>query len=84
MTDGQNFFDQPIRNNFITYHNIRKIATGQRYDYTTGCLMDYNYFKNYYKMIGIDLSKQHALDVDAKATELVLLGNQKKKQKYFP
>ena len=45
--------------------------------------MDYNHFKNYYKMIGIDLSKQHALDVDAKATELVLLGNQKKKQKYF-
>ena len=74
MTDGQNFFDQPIRNNFITY-NIRKIATGQRYDYTTGCLMDYNHFKNYYKMIGIDLSKQDVLDVDAKATELVLLVN---------
>ena len=39
------FFDQPVRNNLITYDNIQKIATGQRDDYTTGCLLDYNYFK---------------------------------------
>ena len=56
MIDGQNFFDQPIRNNLITY-NIRKIATGQGGDYTSGCLLDYNYFKNYYEMIAIDLRK---------------------------
>ena len=31
-------------------------------DYTTGCLLDYIYFKNYYKIIAIDLSKQQALD----------------------
>ena len=42
----------------MTYENIRKIATGQRVDYTTGCLLDYPYFKNTYKMIAIDLSKQ--------------------------
>ena len=29
MTDSQNFFDQPVRNNLITYDNIQKIATGQ-------------------------------------------------------
>ena len=47
----KNFFDQPVKNNKITYENVRKIAMGQRDDYTTGCLLDYIYFKNYYKMI---------------------------------
>ena len=41
----------------MTYENIWKIATGQGDDYTSCCLLDYNYFKNYYKMIAIDLSK---------------------------
>ena len=40
-----------------TYENIGKIATGQEDDYTTGCLLDYSYFKSYCKMIAIDLSK---------------------------
>ena len=39
------------------YENIRKIVTGQGDDYTTGCLLDYTYFKNYHKMIAIDLCK---------------------------
>ena len=47
-----------------TYDNIRNIAAGQGDDYTTGCLLDYNYFKEHYKMITIDLSKQQALDGD--------------------
>ena len=38
----------------------------QRDDYTTGCLLDYIYFKNCYKMIAVDLSKQEALDADPK------------------
>ena len=45
MTDGQNFFDQLIRNNFVTYNNIQNISTGQGDDYTTGCLLDYNKLK---------------------------------------
>ena len=53
MMNGRNFFDQPVKNNLIRYHNIRKIATDQGDDYTTGCLLDYNYFNNYYKMIVI-------------------------------
>ena len=57
MTDGKNFFDQPIKNNKLTYENIRKIATGHGDNYTTGCLLDYRYFKKYYKMIAIDLNK---------------------------
>ena len=64
-------FDQPIKNNLITYDNIWKIATGQGDDYTTGCLLDYNYFSNYYKMIAIDLSKQQALDADPKEMQQI-------------
>ena len=45
MIDGQNFFDQPVRNDLITNDNIQKIATGQGDDYTTGHLLIYNYFK---------------------------------------
>ena len=62
MIDGKNFFDQPIKNNKITYENIRKNANGQGDNYTTDCLLDYDYFKDNYKMIAIDLTKQQALD----------------------
>ena len=44
MIDGKNVFDQPVKNDKVTYENIRKIATGQGDDYTTGCLLDYIYF----------------------------------------
>ena len=57
MIDGKYFFDQPIKNDLMTLENIWKIATGQGDNYATGCLLDYNYFKNYYKTIAIDLSK---------------------------
>ena len=71
MTDGKNFFDQPINSDLKTYENIRKIATGQGDDYTTGCLLDYSYFKDHYKMIAIDLSKQQALDADPRAIQQI-------------
>ena len=64
MIDGKNFFDQPVKNDKVMYENIRKIATGRGDDYTTGCLLDYIYFNNYYKVIAVDLSKQQVLDVD--------------------
>ena len=46
MIDGQNFFDQTVKNDLRAFDNIPKIATGQGDDYTTGCLLDYHYFKN--------------------------------------
>ena len=67
MADGKNFFDQPVKNNTLTYENIRKNATG----HITGCLLDYTYFKNYYQMIAVDLSKQQALDADLKAIQQI-------------
>ena len=56
---------------FKTYYNKRKIATGQGDDYTTGCLLDYNYFKEYYKLIAMDLSKQRKLDADSKEIQQI-------------
>ena len=71
MIDGKSFSDQPVKYNKVTYENIRKIATGQRDDYTTGSLLDFIFFKKYYKMIVVDLSKQQELDVDPKAIQQI-------------
>ena len=51
MIDGKKFFNQPVKSSVRTYDNTRKSATGQGDDYTVCCLLDYNYFNNYYKMI---------------------------------
>ena len=67
MIDGKNFFGQPTKDN----QNIRKIAIGQGDDYTTGCLLDYPYFINNYKMIALHLSKQQTLDADPRAMEQI-------------
>ena len=57
MIDSKNFSDQPINSNLKTFENIRRIATCQGDDWTTGCLLDYSYFNNHYKIIATDLSK---------------------------
>ena len=71
MIDGQNFVNQPVKNNLRTYDNVRQIATGKVDDYTIDCLIDYPHFKNYYKMIARDLCKQQALDSDPKAIQQI-------------
>ena len=68
MIDGKIFLDEPIKNDMKTYDNIRKITNGQRDDFGTGCLLDYNYFKKD-SMIATDLSKQPALYVDTNAIQ---------------
>ena len=71
MIDRKNLYDQSVKNNKATYENIRKLATLQGDDYTTGFLLDYMYFKNYFKLIAVDLSKQKALDPDLKAIQQI-------------
>ena len=71
MIDGRNVFDQPIKSGNITCDNIRKTATGQGDDYKTGRLRAYIYFKENYKLIAIDLSKQQKLDADPKAIQQI-------------
>ena len=71
MINGENVFDQPIKDNKVTYENIRKIATGRGDDYTTGCLLDYLYFRDSYRMIEVDLSKEQALDANPRAIQQI-------------
>ena len=71
MSKGDNIFDQPIEENKLMYENIRKIATSQGDDYTTGCLLSYPYVNDTYKMIVVDLSKQQAVDTDPRAIQQI-------------
>ena len=70
VVDGRDLSDQPIKNDLKTHEKIRKVAMGQGDDCTTGCLLDYPYFKEYYKLIAADLSKQK-LDADPKAMQQI-------------
>ena len=71
MINGENVFDQTIKNDKETYENIRKICTGSGDDCTTGCLLVYPYFKNSYKIIAVALSKQQILDSDPRAVQQI-------------
>ena len=64
-------FSSANKNDQRTYDNVRKNMIGQGDNYTTSCLLDYVYFKNYYRMIAIDLSKQQTLDVGPKAIQQI-------------
>ena len=63
----KNFSDQAIDSDIKRYEEIRKLTTEEGGNYTTGCLLYYNYIKNHYKLIAIDLRRQKELDADAKA-----------------
>ena len=60
LIDGQSFFDMPIKNEEEPCEQI--IEMGRNNDYTTGNLLDYEYFSKHYKLIAIDLSKQIELE----------------------
>ena len=64
LIDGRNFYDQPINDLIKQYDEVRKLSTGKGDDYTTECLLDYAYFKDNYRLIVVDLSKQKPLDAD--------------------
>ena len=66
---GKNFYDQPIHSDRKRYEEIRNLKTGQGEDYTTGCVLDYEYIKNQYKLIAVELSRQKELDADPKAIQ---------------
>ena len=71
LIDGRNFYDQPINDQIRKYDEITKIATRQGVDYTAGCLTDYQYFKNHYKLIAVDLSKQKELDPNPRTIQQI-------------
>ena len=67
VINGKYLFDQSAKNNLKTCDSIQKIATVQGDDYTTDCLLDFNNFKDYCKMIATDLRNQGAVDSYPKA-----------------
>ena len=71
--DGRNFYDQSINNSIKQYDEFRKISMGQGDDYTTGCLLDYSYFRKNYRLLAADLSKQKTLDADSRAIQQIIV-----------
>ena len=69
--DGIKFYDQPINDLIKQYDEVRKISTGQGDNYTTGCLLDFDYFEKSYRLIAVDLSKQKALDADLRVIQQI-------------
>ena len=74
-----NFYDQAIDSDIKRFEEIRKLITGQSEDYTTRCLLDYDYIKSHYRLIAVDLSKQKELDTDPKAIQQIEFTGQLKK-----
>ena len=69
LIDGRNFYDQPVNDLIKQCDEVRKVSTVQGDGYTTGCLLDYAYFKDNYKLIAVDLSKEKSLDADPRANQ---------------
>ena len=67
IIDGRNIYDNPIESDIEKYRELKKVMIGKGEDYTTGSLLDYNYFLKYYKLVAVDLSKQKELDADPRA-----------------
>ena len=55
IIDGRNFYDNPIESDIGKYRELKKVMIGKGEDYTTGSLLDYNYFKKHYKLVAVDL-----------------------------
>ena len=71
IIDGRNFYDNPIESDIEKYRELKKVMIGKGEDYTTGSLLDFNYFDKHYKLVAVDLSKQKELDPDPRATQQI-------------
>ena len=71
IIDGRNLNDNPIESDVEKYRELKKVMIGKGEDYTTGSLLDYNYFKKHYKLVAVDLSKQKELDADPRAIQQI-------------
>ena len=74
LIDGNAFFELPVKNIEETYEKITQITDHSGY-YTRGNLLDYEYFKEHYKLIAIDLSKQIELENKDIKQQINFIGN---------
>ena len=66
IIDERNFYDNPIESDIEKYRELKKVE-----DYTTGSLLDYNYFKMHYELVAVDLSMQKELDSVPRAIQQI-------------
>ena len=71
IIDGRNVYDNPIESDIEKYRELKKVMIGKGEDYTTGSLLDFNYFNKHYKLVAVDLSKQKELDADPRAIQQI-------------
>ena len=71
IIDGRNFYDNPIESDIEKYRELKKVMIGKGEDYTTGSLLDFNYFNEHYKLVAVDLSKKKELDADPRAIQQI-------------
>ena len=71
IIDGRNFYDNAIENDIEKYRELKKVMIGKGEDYTTGSLLDFNYFDKHYELVAVDLSKQKELDLDLRAIQQI-------------
>ena len=71
LIDGRNFYDQNINDSITRYNELLKLTTGKSEDYTTGCLIDYDYYVKDWRIVVVNLSHQSVLDSDPKAIQQI-------------
>ena len=71
IIDGRNFYDNQIESDIGKYRELKKVMIGKGEDYTTGSLLDYDYFNRHYKLVAVDLSKKKELDADPRAIQQI-------------
>ena len=71
IIDGRNFYDNPIESDIEKYRELKKVMIGKGENYTTGSLLDFNYFDKHYKLVAADLSKQKELDADPRTIQQI-------------
>ena len=73
LIDGRNFYDQNVNSSIVRYNELLKMTTARSEDYSTGCLLDYDYYLKDFNIVGIDLSHQAVLDSDPKINQKIEL-----------
>ena len=71
LIDGRNFYDQNVNSSIVRYNELLKMTTGRSEDYSTECLLDYDYYIKDFNIVGIDLSHQPILDSDPKINQQI-------------
>ena len=81
IINRKNFCDWASVSDIKRYKEIRKSTNGQGEDYTNGCLFDYDYVKNYYRLMAIDLSRQKESDAYPKTIQQIEFAGELKNKK---